>query len=587
MILRKTMFDDCKGERLQELLASFSTLVLRKVLATGKAGKASIAGRLAIAKKVTAVEYESFLPLAVAHRASLTALLRRKSELRGRYMNFGKTLNSKEQELDRRFETVMETQNFLDGNTIPDHTVSRLSKQFEKHWHGDSRLVHLIVNGEEEGLRDSLLDNPFPEVWPRVSDGTYDVTILTSQQGLLKDLEKRVVDQEKRLNHWKEFKDAMRSDGKPAAKSKHDLTLTRTKTNDSELQRERDFVFSPRKSPRKSAWGIEESPKHMSPTIADNNQDDAQSMLRKLRSSKENLHRVEASKSQAPHLITSIPPRISDQNRMDESSFSEVSSRHLNKAEATTRVSYVETSDVQVTLSGDRFERPSPLANREGGPHLNKKNPVTSAENLSRNPAPAKGTQDCTFTSNEPDEDDLLAEQIVSTTMNAAPTPAKPTLSLVERTRKSMAFASPVGLQRLATEEKSPLAHSSLNAAKAEAPPRPSFPNQGNLLERTRQSISLVPPQPRKSMHNRRTSKNYPTSQFETPEKQQTYVNELTPPEELFSPGAGYDSVFKSRPKIAFSPSASPSPGDSLGMNDTSEGGSMQESPSARKTTRV
>lgn len=53
VIIRKTMFDDCKGEKLQELLASFSTGVLQKVLAAGQAGEKSIAGQLATAKRIT------------------------------------------------------------------------------------------------------------------------------------------------------------------------------------------------------------------------------------------------------------------------------------------------------------------------------------------------------------------------------------------------------------------------------------------------------------------------------------------------------------------------------------------------------
>ncbi|KAI4255092.1 MAG: hypothetical protein L6R42_006910, partial [Xanthoria sp. 1 TBL-2021] len=50
----------------------------------------------------------------------------------------------------------------------------------------------------------------------------------------------------------------------------------------------------------------------------------------------------------------------------------------------------------------------------------------------------------------------------------------------------------------------------------------------------------------------------YPTNQFETPKKQLEGLKEMTPPDVLFSPEADYASVFKSRPKIATSPSLSP-----------------------------
>lgn len=169
-----------------------------------------------------------------------------------------------------------------------------------------------------------------------------------------------------------------------------------------------------------------------------------------------------------------------------------------------------------------------------------------------------------------PDEDKVLAEQIISMTLNAAPTPAKPKLSLSERTRQSIAFASPSRFQGLRSDE-SPRIY----------PPSAAVNNQvpqiGNttaktttLLERTRQSISLLPSNPnpnphasrKSSMHVRRTSqKIYLTKPFETPRKQQLMMGKgLTPPEELFTPGAGYESVFKSRPKVAVSPVGTPEP---------------------------
>ena len=88
----------------------------------------------------------------------------------------------------------------------------------------------------------------------------------------------------------------------------------------------------------------------------------------------------------------------------------------------------------------------------------------------------------------------------------------------------------------------------------------------------------------------RRTSKIYPTNQFETP-RRQTIAQRLTPPEELFSPGAGYDSVFKSRPKIAFSPATSPVPddvgGDAGNMLEGRTVGQLEDSPLARLTAKV
>ena len=90
-----------------------------------------------------------------------------------------------------------------------------------------------------------------------------------------------------------------------------------------------------------------------------------------------------------------------------------------------------------------------------------------------------------------------------------------------------------------------------------------------SLLERTRQSMSLLAAVPgrriaRKNATNNRLSQ-FPVDQFETPERAAHPITPLsatsnasTPREQLFSDDADYASVFKTRPKIAPSPMLSP-----------------------------
>ena len=623
MIVRKTFFDDCKGERIQELLLSFSTLVLRKVLAAGQGGRPCLAARLATAKTVTAKEQRSFLPLAVAHRASLTAILRKKKDLRERYQKFGRILNAKEQELDRRFETVVSTQDLLDKNPIPDQTVARVSKLFEKNWQGDRKPVEVITQGEAQGMKDSLLDKPFSETWLQVSAGTFDGTTGTSWQGLLQDLEERVANQEARITDWRKFREAMKRDEKIISVA--DNTTSRsiqTRSKDTDHQEQRDLVFSPRKSPRKSEWkaGEEASPTHPKPSRKENIQDELRERDRVFsprKSPRKSMWPVEdlgaeispahsraslkqnetenvatrngniddVTRSMARSQLFEVhkgdaavtSPHVSSEDDTDESGFSEISDGQLysieppdqkggtienprqssypNEVSSTPNNENVEPKRSETKVSDT--PRPSEHPHR---PFTKKSSPAESDDDDSWiSSLPVGGKQENRIESQSPDEDDKLAEQIVSMTINAAPTPAKSKASLMERTRQSMAFASPMGLQTLLPEGPSPSPFPPILSK----PPYPTTDSSAprTLLERTRQSISLVPSKPkgsRKSMLDRRTSKPYPTNQFETPKRQLPRVTELTPPEELFSPGAGYDSVFKSRPKIALSPNRSP-----------------------------
>ena len=584
VILRKTLFDDCKGEKVQELLSSFSSLVLRKVLADEHGGKASISGRLVIAHRVTVDEHASFLPLAIAHRASLTALLRRKGDLRTRYNGFRQKVNMKEQELDRRFEAVVQTQDFLDANPVPDHTVSRISKLFEKHWQGDATLGEAVIRGQESAEEDPLFDQPFSKTWPKISDGTFDGSVKSSSCGLLEDLEKRVADQEARLNQWKEFKASIKAGVKSSpGKKLQSPVLARARSNQPDLQNQRDLVFSPRKSPRKSDKNMEsredlESPLPLIHTAPDfmtkDNKVDMSTPIKGGRSGATNGRAgYQALECEDKWSAIAVSPRTSPVDGSDsqnDSGFSEISNGDMHLV------------DRPQASRGDMIIRHSSSG---GAIHDTRYNNRAEIEE------PKSKTFESTKTSNDLDEDDLLANQIISATLNAAPTPAKPKLSLVERTRQSiLASSSPNSFAKPTTEDISTHLPAITENHSSHNSPIPYNP-QATLLERTRQSISLVPPKPRgpssrqstaHNDHRRRTSKIYPTNQFETPKKQ-TSKQFVTPPEELFSPGAGYDSVFKSRPKVGFSPVTSPAPDD---VDGGEAGLGDGESPSMRGVGR-
>ena len=665
VIVRKTFFDDCKGERIQELLISFSTLVLQKVLEAGHGGRTCIAARLATTKTVTGKEQKSFLPLAVAHRASLMALLHKKNDLREKYKNFARNLTEKEQELDRRFEAVVSTQDFLDEHAIPDHTVARVSNLFDKNWQGDRKLVEVITQGEEQGLKDSLLDKPFSETWQQVSAGTFDGGTGISWQGLLQDLEERVANQEARLTDWRNFRDAIKRDDKAvsaADKTRSTLIQLRSKDSTNEKLRdfvfsprknpresnrkagegmseispihpkrlrtgstqdelkERDFVFSPRKSPRKSMWpiehlGAETSPAHLRATMKQKRAESTTARNGDSDGIPESPVRGQLVESQVGD-TAELSSHVSNEYNTDESNFSEISDRQLHSREFpehsvpidhlnSTQPSH--QNEASLTSSNEKHEpkdlesqfsdvsRPSDQPNTPFTKNNDPANPDDDDSWISS--LEVEGKQEDKNGSQPPNEDDILAEQIVSMTINAVPTPAKPKVSLMERTRQSMAFASPVGLRNLLPEAPSATPLHSIPTSTLHPITDPGGPT--TLLERTRQSISLVPSKPkgsRKSVFDRRTSKTYPTNQFETPKRQLERVTELTPPEELLGPGVAYDSVFKSRPKIAYSPNPSPKPDDDSETDDA-EGerdgdgrvtnGQGETSPLARMTVRV
>ncbi|KAK4959888.1 hypothetical protein LTR10_002776 [Elasticomyces elasticus] len=162
-----------------------------------------------------------------------------------------------------------------------------------------------------------------------------------------------------------------------------------------------------------------------------------------------------------------------------------------------------------------------------------------------------------------------------------------PRPSLAERTRMSMALRSTSDeeVRGVLPEPQSvnpmppPISEDSVSQRDNDTAPQHQD-RRKTLAERTRESISLAPPPPStvpsKPTHSRTRSSLYPINQFETPQKirrSSTMIAEegrtprdgsaaersrdITPREQLFSPEAEYDSVFRPRPKIRGSPVSS------------------------------
>ena len=90
-------------------------------------------------------------------------------------------------------------------------------------------------------------------------------------------------------------------------------------------------------------------------------------------------------------------------------------------------------------------------------------------------------------------------------------------------------------------------------------------PSGHTLVERTRKSMSLIPPLPTHEAppnpRRRGPRPSFAVNQFETPRKasgQTARSGASTPQDKLFEEDAEYNSVFKSRPRVAHSPISSP-----------------------------
>ncbi|PGH20087.1 hypothetical protein AJ80_03737 [Polytolypa hystricis UAMH7299] len=197
-ILRKTMLDECKGEKFEEVLAIFSTVVLRKIIA--KRGPNNAALDVSMKSSIDAAEQDMLFPMILAHRVSLSATKGDKSQIQAAYDDLSQLLKLKTDELDTRSQNIVQlppddAQGFQD-----------VSEDIKKMWYGSEDWADTILSGGRQLHTDFVLDLPFPQTWSLAKKGKLKDLGAGTSSDLLADLDGRISRQKLRLQRWREFK---------------------------------------------------------------------------------------------------------------------------------------------------------------------------------------------------------------------------------------------------------------------------------------------------------------------------------------------------------------------------------------------
>ena len=607
VVIRKTMLDECKGEKLEEVLDSFSTIVLQKVLSASELARKCIAGRYGVAKSLPVTEQRSLLPLAIAHRASLTALLRRKQVLKARYDVFGSLLLEREQSMFEKAEILSQAHQEYDVQYIPNRTLQELLRQFEVHWHGDLRWREIIVEGGERDAIDPLFGSRFAALWSSVEDGTVKEGVnATCEHRLLQNLDQRVKKQRESLQHWKKVKDEICGAGQQTDMVRNDRSTGASKELDLDLKKHQTPSCNIGKVVRCPESDL---PQEEPPVILT---DEYRNLLESMQ---QEFDMVGKAKVNSKEASKQLPPLQGLAEVTDQGNRRPIA---IKKGERKPSISKIGLTELRQASNSalpkpkkadkDPIVRPEANTSRRRSIQKAEMEPAKGcADNIMQDHMETEDIQNMVKTSSSENfktqifspesssppqeeikasEEDILAQQIISSTINAAPSPIKPKkASLTERTRLSIAFSRPdILVLSSPSEPTTPTPNPS-------SPTKTSFSStalnrRASLLDRTRESMSLLPPAVskskdpnRKSLHKRRQSRqNYPTNQFETPKKGGGFggledVEERTPPDSLFEKEIDYASVFKSRPKIATSPSLSPTLVERMSFMEGDDGG--------------
>lgn len=213
-VLRKTMLDECKGERLEEILAVFSSAVLKKTVTKEQSKDrkhAAIAHNLALEKRGYSGDRMEYSPLILAHRSSLRDKLSHKNSARAQYKEIAELLNSKEREIASRRQQLEISQEQEINLSLSEDDKIQLRRAVRNNWTGNERWMEALLYGDAKSRQDKMLTTPFDRVWRRVRADRLD-ELKGHSGGLLEQLNERVHVQKERLHKWQNFHKEMFGD---------------------------------------------------------------------------------------------------------------------------------------------------------------------------------------------------------------------------------------------------------------------------------------------------------------------------------------------------------------------------------------
>ncbi|ATY67341.1 hypothetical protein A9K55_000322 [Cordyceps militaris] len=214
-LIRKTMLDDCKGERLEEVLAAFSSAVLRSTVADRR-GTRPLAVDVALEDRGYQGDGHLLRPLIIAHRVSLKHALDRRRQAGAAFSDFGELLAMKERGITRRNEMLRANETAAThAAALAEDTRRRVRQTVKNNWSGHEAWMDTLLAGDAAGRRATgLLGTPYDRVWRRVQQGRLAELEDDDRGMLLQQLDGRVEAQRLRLARWDELRRDMAGGGR-------------------------------------------------------------------------------------------------------------------------------------------------------------------------------------------------------------------------------------------------------------------------------------------------------------------------------------------------------------------------------------
>lgn len=210
-VVRKTMLDDCKGERLEEVLAAFSSAVLKRLVAEQQLNEPefpAVAQTLALENRGYSGDRVELASLILAHKVSLHRALDKKNVARAQYLDFSQLLGLKEKSIRRRQAQALALQEHAGDEDVSKDLKLDVWRTVRNNWSGNEGLMDALLYGDTHARKDGLLSMPFDRVWRRVESGRL-AELEDKSGGMLEQLDDKVRSQRARLERWQSFRTRM------------------------------------------------------------------------------------------------------------------------------------------------------------------------------------------------------------------------------------------------------------------------------------------------------------------------------------------------------------------------------------------
>jgi hypothetical protein len=196
------MLDDCNGRRFEEVLAIFSTAVLKRVLLEKKDVTLPLAVKSALTKRLAQKDYENLVPLILAHASSLSHKEKHKTHARECIKNFSRLLDDKAAELENRSRIGKQCSEERAGSQY-------VVREISDNWLGNDGWINALLQGGPPSHTDGILEGTFEDAWIRAQNSQEAYTSRFTSVDLMLDLSVRVSEQRERLIRWQRFQKSM------------------------------------------------------------------------------------------------------------------------------------------------------------------------------------------------------------------------------------------------------------------------------------------------------------------------------------------------------------------------------------------